>query len=327
VRAHFSNITKLNYHPQHHKFPDKYDEQMLKFLLEKYTLHPYYPPKKEKPDLLQKDANKLEKFPTTSKLAKVNDEFSPDIYVTSDDFDIDNQEPLSKRKRNNDSNINVEKQFYLNDDLQDEFSNDLNDSIKATSQTDKRVNLFNDHLATLIDNKNKEKDDKDKKQKIFVPQIISSTEEKEKEAISSTQEKEKDAKEKLIVPQIFSTNRNDHKKEERKSLIVPQIFSTDHDNEKHKTKKKKKKLRLPQIFSLQRKGPISTLTDPTPDLTDNANSFQQKELLRQSHRVKKPPDKFQANLFDLILTHPLIDQKKLQNLLTKAVKINKNIRT
>jgi len=180
-------------------------------------------------------------------------------------------------------------------------------------------------LATLIDNKNKEKDDKDKKQKLFVPQIISSTQEKEKEAISSTQEKEKDAKEKLIVPQIFSTNRNDHKKEENKPLIVPQIFSTNQDNEKQK--KKKKKLRIPQIFPFQQKGLISKSTDPKPNLTDNANYFQQKELLRQSHRVKKPPDKFQANFFDLMLTHPLIDQKKLQNLLTQAVKISKNIRT
>jgi hypothetical protein len=181
--------------------------------------------------------------------------------------------------------------------------------------------------VTLIDNKNKEKDDKDKKQKLFVPQIISSTQEKEKESISSTQEKETDAKEKLIAPQIFSTNRNDHKKEENKPLIVPQIFSTNQDNEKQKKKKKKKKLRLPQIFLLQQKGQISTSTDPTPDLTDNIYSSQQKESLRRSHRVKKPPDKFQANFFDLMLTHPLIDQKKLQNLLIQAVKISKNIRT
>jgi hypothetical protein len=324
TRAHFSNITKLNYHPQHHKFPDKYDEQMLKFLPEKYTLYPYYPPKKEKPDCLQKDANKLEKFPTTSKLAEVNDEFSPDIYVTSDNFDIDDQEPLSKRKRNTDSNINVEKQSYLEDNLQDEFSNDVNDSIKATSQTDKRVTLFNDQLVTLIDNKNNEKDVKDKQQKLFVPQIISSTQEKEINSISSTQEREKDAKEKLIAPHIFSTNRNDHKKEENKPLIVPQIFSTNQDNEKQK--KKKKQFRLPQIFLLQQKGQISNSTDPTPDLTDNANSFQQ-DSLRRSHRLKKPPDKFQANFFDLMLTHPLIDQKKLQNLLTQAVKISKNIWT
>jgi hypothetical protein len=179
-------------------------------------------------------------------------------------------------------------------------------------------------LATLIDNKNKEKDITDKKQKLFVPQIISSTQENEKESISSTQEKEKNAKGKLIVPQIFSTNRNDHKKEENKSLIVPQIFSTNHDNEKQK--KKKKKLRLPQNFPLQQKRPILKSTDLTPDLTDNA-SFSQQDSLRRSHRLKKPPDKFQANFFDLMLTHPLIDQKKLQNLLTQAVRISKNIRT
>ena len=63
---------------------------MLKFLPEKYTLYPYYP-KKTEPDLLQKDANKLEKFPTTSKLAEVNDEFSPDIYVTSDTLTLMNK--------------------------------------------------------------------------------------------------------------------------------------------------------------------------------------------------------------------------------------------
>ncbi len=61
--------------------------------------------------------------------------------------------------------------------------------------------------------------------------------------------------------------------------------------------------------------------------TNNMNSFQENDSLRRPHRVKKPPDKFQANFFDLMLTHPLIDQKKLQNLLTQAVKISKNIRT
>ncbi len=168
-------------------------------------------------------------------------------------------------------------------------------------------------MATLIANKNKEKDDKDKKQKLFVPQII-----------STTQEKEQEAKEKFIVPQIFSTNRNNHKKEENKPLIVPQIFSTNQDNEKQK--KKKKKMIIPQIFSLQQKGQISKPTDPTPDVTDNVNSFQQKDSLRRPQCVKKPPDKFQANFFDM-LTHPLIDQKKLQKLLTKAVKIRKTIWT
>jgi hypothetical protein len=61
--------------------------------------------------------------------------------------------------------------------------------------------------------------------------------------------------------------------------------------------------------------------------TNNVNSFQENDSLRRSQRVKKPPDKFQVNFFDLMLTHPLIDQKKLQNLLTQAVKISKNIRT
>ena len=92
-------------------------------------------------------------------------------------------------------------------------------------------------------------------------------------------------------------------------------------------KRKKKKLRLPQIFPFQQKGLISKSTEPKTNLTDNANTFHPKELLRQSHRVKKPPDKFQANFFDLMLTHPQIDQKKLQKLLTTVVKISKNIQT
>ena len=80
------------------------------------------------------------------------------------------------------------------------------------------------------------------------------------------------------------------------------------------------------FVSLQQKRPTLKSTDLTPDLTDNA-SFSQQDSLRRSHRLKKPPDKFQINFFDLMLTHPLIDQKKLQNLLTQAVKISKNIRT
>ncbi len=86
-------------------------------------------------------------------------------------------------------------------------------------------------------------------------------------------------------------------------------------------------MNIPQIFSVQQKGPISKTTDPMPDSTDNEKSFHEIESLRRPNRVKKPPDKFQANFFDLMLTHPLIDQKKLQNLLTQAVKISKNIRT
>ena len=129
----------------------------------------------------------------------------------------------------------------------------------------------------------------------------------------------------MIVPQIFSTNRNDHKKEENKPLIVPQIFSTNQDNKKQK--KKKKKLRIPQIFLLQQKGQTSKPTDPMSNSTNDVNSFQENDSLRRSQRVKKPPDKFQVNFFDLMLTHPLIDQKKLQNLLTQAVKMSKNIRT
>ena len=81
------------------------------------------------------------------------------------------------------------------------------------------------------------------------------------------------------------------------------------------------------MFPFQQKGLISKLTEPKTNLTDHTNTFQQKELLRHSHRVKKPPDKFQANFFELMLTHPLIDQKKLKTLLTQAVKISKNIRT
>jgi hypothetical protein len=42
VRSHFTNMTHLNYCPQYHKYPDRYDEQFLQFLPEKYSKDKYY---------------------------------------------------------------------------------------------------------------------------------------------------------------------------------------------------------------------------------------------------------------------------------------------
>ena len=42
VRAHFSNISILNYLPQFHRSPGRYDEELLKFLPEKYSYEKYH---------------------------------------------------------------------------------------------------------------------------------------------------------------------------------------------------------------------------------------------------------------------------------------------
>ncbi len=49
VRAHFSNISLLNFLPQYHKAPARYEEQLLEFLPEKYSFKKYYPKSISKP--------------------------------------------------------------------------------------------------------------------------------------------------------------------------------------------------------------------------------------------------------------------------------------
>jgi len=48
VRAHFSNITLFNYLPRYHRYPGRYDEQLLQFIPEKYSYAKYYPHKRSK---------------------------------------------------------------------------------------------------------------------------------------------------------------------------------------------------------------------------------------------------------------------------------------
>jgi hypothetical protein len=42
VRAHFSNISLLNYLPQYHRTPGRYDTELLKFIPEKFSYEKYY---------------------------------------------------------------------------------------------------------------------------------------------------------------------------------------------------------------------------------------------------------------------------------------------
>jgi hypothetical protein len=48
VRAHFSNITLLNYLPSYHKAPGRYDTEMLQFIPEKFSHEKYYAKTKKK---------------------------------------------------------------------------------------------------------------------------------------------------------------------------------------------------------------------------------------------------------------------------------------
>ena len=49
VRAHFSNISHLNYAPDCHRAPSRYDETLLQYLPEKYSYEKYYGKKSKKP--------------------------------------------------------------------------------------------------------------------------------------------------------------------------------------------------------------------------------------------------------------------------------------
>jgi hypothetical protein len=54
VRAHFSNISTLNFLPQYHKAPNRYDEELLQFLPEKYSYQKYYGSKSAKKQSVNK---------------------------------------------------------------------------------------------------------------------------------------------------------------------------------------------------------------------------------------------------------------------------------
>jgi len=74
VRAHFSNITLLNFLPQYHKAPNRYDEELLQFIPEKYSYEKYFGSKTAKSNKTQKgkiDMN-LNPTPATSKESDSN---------------------------------------------------------------------------------------------------------------------------------------------------------------------------------------------------------------------------------------------------------------
>ena len=60
VRAHFSNISLLNYLPQYHRVSEKYDKELLKFLPEKYSYTNYYGNKKK--SMSEKRKKQLERI-------------------------------------------------------------------------------------------------------------------------------------------------------------------------------------------------------------------------------------------------------------------------
>ena len=111
IRAHFSNITRLNYHPQHHRFPEKYDQQLLNFLPEKYSKDKYYPSSKKKfgninpmeqdstqnDNLMEQDSTQLEKFQVTSQMQDfVEDEFDHQFNDSTDKINVQLEDTTNK---------------------------------------------------------------------------------------------------------------------------------------------------------------------------------------------------------------------------------------
>ena len=81
VRAHFSNISHLNYAPDCHRAPSNYDENLLQFLPEKYSYEKYYGKKSKKPK-------------TTIRISQLNDGNISDV----ENENLNEMDPVSQNE-------------------------------------------------------------------------------------------------------------------------------------------------------------------------------------------------------------------------------------
>ena len=238
TRAHFSNITKLNYHPQHHRFPEKYDSQLLAFLPEKYSKDIYYPSDKRKRNRqtsFEKDSKNLPTFIAPSHFPEfVIDEF---VDIQTDQKESE-KENISQKEIKSDINDDIENideaviDSMYPDDLLDEFSPNDDSNIEA--------NITPDPI----------------KPNINTPLVISS---QEIDILSQQQEKDEE---------ILKERTKENTKKNRR-IFVPQIFS---------------------------KEIVDRRNDKSAEEKDTENTFEPTKELRVSSRLKKPPDRYQANL-------------------------------
>ena len=202
VRAHFSNMTLLNYHPQHHKFPEKYDEQLLQFLPEKYSKDLYYPKsrKRNRLSLQEKDSRKLTQFqPSDDFQIVLNDEF-----LSNEDND---ENPFQLNPENSQSD---------NPFIQDEISDFENDDFN-----------FNDPIKNVLSSESQsEQDSEGEKNKQTEAQT-----EKDAGAQAEKEERIRFNKNENMMTQLMDTSTDHSNLQERAiSQMVPNIHVSNEPN-------------------------------------------------------------------------------------------------
>ena len=104
TRAHFTNITLLNYYPSFHHFPERYDKQLLEFLPEKYSKEIYYPKRKQSKQVKEKSLTHIYRPPDSHNIY-VDDEFINEPEIELDKINIGNKSQKDSKNLNDDLNL------------------------------------------------------------------------------------------------------------------------------------------------------------------------------------------------------------------------------
>jgi hypothetical protein len=145
VRAHFSNITLLNYLPNYHKAPGRYDTEMLQFIPEKFSHEKYYAKTKKK----QKNS-----VSTSDEVVTPLD--TPTVWGADQDSD---SQTVSSSVENLTENL------------------DLTQKVSLQKETIRLPSILKqiDPVQTLqnaINTSQKQKEDNTQKMQIIIPQIL-----------------------------------------------------------------------------------------------------------------------------------------------------------
>jgi hypothetical protein len=196
VRAHFSNISTLNFLPQYHKAPNRYDEELLQFLPEKYSYQKYYGSKSAKKQSTNKktivkatDSNPARK---ESKERNSNKEPKQDV--------IAKLPIVAKNAQNSKGNKNI--------------SNEQKNELLMPS-----IIKSKDISTQKIDNNNR-------KIEIFMPSIIKDINGKINITLPEHILPSQTKKDQIIMPQLFNISTKNSDKDHDKTEVSKERRST-----------------------------------------------------------------------------------------------------
>ena len=338
TRAHFSNITLLNYHPQHHKFPEKYDETFLQFLPEKFSKEKYYPKQRKRNRMksLEKDSKKLLTFKVPLDVnTRVSDEF-----LSDEEFDSRKTD-----KRNKAESFSRIKKSDLIESLNDTLSGESDELDEEINYDDVNISANDENLLTFSDEESQEVKEKqeDRHKQDFYDEFLDENSQEKSLTQKHKQERDFNAK------PLFREGRNKDREQDeqthgrtqkqlvnpvtKKQVFVPQILSfakksvkqTNARTEKRREKDAKetgdfsglkkmtKNILVPQIFKQIASPNISSrkVTTPSPSLiTQDDKSKSDSGLnIRRSSRMKIPTKRFQVNYLMKKILKTILQQK------------------